>query len=156
MAVADCPWWLTNELHRWQQRCRSGFSRAGNRRGLQRMTTPKKIFSCSLCLFTVAVALFAAPAHGETGAGPRLILQITVDQLRGDLPGRYMKNMGQGGFRYLMKQGVWYANANYRRAWLADVRSHALFPGIGNDLARKFNWAGPRRIRGRSAGSVRN
>ena len=27
--------------------------------------------------------------------------QITVDQLRGDLPGRYLKNMGEGGYRYL-------------------------------------------------------
>jgi len=31
---------------------------------------------------------------------PKLILQITVDQLRGDLPGRFKKNMGEGGFRY--------------------------------------------------------
>ena len=33
---------------------------------------------------------------------PKLILQITVDQLRGDLPGRYLDSMGEGGFRYLL------------------------------------------------------
>ena len=44
---------------------------------------------------------------------PRLILQITVDQLRGDLPDKFMKNMGPGGFRFLRDKGVWFANAHY-------------------------------------------
>ena len=35
---------------------------------------------------------------------PRLVLQITIDQLRGDLPRRYLANMGSGGFRYLLEQ----------------------------------------------------
>ena len=104
------------------------------------------------CVVVVTAQAWDHPGH-MTSAG---IAYVEIERARPDLPGRYMKNMGQGGCRYLMKQGVWYANANYRRAWLADVRSHALFPGIGNDLARKVNWAGPRRIRGRSAGSVRN
>ena len=30
---------------------------------------------------------------------PRLVLQITVDALRGDLPGRYAHLFGDGGFR---------------------------------------------------------
>ncbi len=30
---------------------------------------------------------------------PKLILQITVDQLRGDLPDKFMTNMGDGEFR---------------------------------------------------------
>ena len=32
---------------------------------------------------------------------PKLILQITVDQLRGDLPTRYYDRLGDGGFKYL-------------------------------------------------------
>ncbi len=39
---------------------------------------------------------------------PKLILKITVDQLRGDLPDKFMTNMGNGGFRYLKEQGIWF------------------------------------------------
>jgi predicted AlkP superfamily pyrophosphatase or phosphodiesterase len=69
--------------------------------------------------------LFATPAR-SANAAPKLILQITVDQLRGDLPGRYMKDMGEGGFRYLMKQGVWYANANYTHANTETIVGHTI------------------------------
>jgi len=55
---------------------------------------------------------------------PKLILQITVDQLRGDLPDKYMQNMGEGGFRYLKEQGVWYANAHYGHANSETVVGH--------------------------------
>ena len=55
---------------------------------------------------------------------PRLILQITVDQLRGDLPDKFMKNMGKGGFRYLKDQGIWYSNAHYGHANTETVVGH--------------------------------
>ncbi len=55
---------------------------------------------------------------------PKLILQITVDQLRGDLPDKYMKNMGTGGFRYLKEEGLWYANAHYGHANTETVVGH--------------------------------
>ena len=51
-----------------------------------------------LCL---GLALFASAAEPP----PKLILQITVDQLRGDLPQRFLGRMGDGGFRYLFDQG---------------------------------------------------
>jgi predicted AlkP superfamily pyrophosphatase or phosphodiesterase len=56
---------------------------------------------------------------------PRLVLQITVDQLRGDLPGRYLKNMGEGGYRYLMEQGIWYADAHHAHANTETIVGHA-------------------------------
>jgi len=55
---------------------------------------------------------------------PKLILQITVDQLRGDVPEKYMKNMGKGGFRYLKNQGIWYSNAHYGHANTETVVGH--------------------------------
>jgi predicted AlkP superfamily pyrophosphatase or phosphodiesterase len=68
--------------------------------------------------FTTSVARAAAePA-------PRLVLQITVDQLRGDLPGRYLKNMGEGGFRYLMDHGIWYADAHHAHANTETIVGH--------------------------------
>ncbi|NOX66281.1 MAG: alkaline phosphatase family protein [Chlorobi bacterium] len=55
---------------------------------------------------------------------PKLILQITVDQLRGDMPTKFMKNMGEGGFRYLQKKGIWYTNANYGHSNTETVVGH--------------------------------
>src|ERR1017187_1360154 len=72
-----------------------------------------------LLAFMTTLAWAADPALPKGNAvepAPRLILQISVDQLRGDLPGRFVKNMGEGGFRYLMNQGVWYADAHHAHA----------------------------------------
>jgi predicted AlkP superfamily pyrophosphatase or phosphodiesterase len=57
---------------------------------------------------------------------PKLILQITVDQLRGDLPFKYSKNMGEGGFRFLMKNGIWFTNAHYSHANTETVVGHTV------------------------------
>ena len=55
---------------------------------------------------------------------PKLILQITVDQLRGDLPDKFMKNMSEGGFRYLKEDGIWYKNAHYNYSNTETVVGH--------------------------------
>ncbi len=48
------------------------------------------------------ITLFSASSYAEsTAAKPKLILQITVDQLRGDLPTRYYERLGEGGFKYM-------------------------------------------------------
>ena len=55
---------------------------------------------------------------------PKLVLQITVDALRGDLPSRFSNVLGQGGFRYLMEQGIHYTNANYQHANTETIVGH--------------------------------
>ncbi len=76
-------------------------------------------------LLAVPVSMpYICSADGGNSAKPKLILQITVDQLRGDLPGRYKKNMGEGGFRYLMEKGIWYANAHYSHSNTETVVGH--------------------------------
>ncbi len=55
---------------------------------------------------------------------PRLILQITVDQLRGDLPLRHREQFGEGGFRYLLEQGIHYDNAHHAHANTETVVGH--------------------------------
>jgi len=60
----------------------------------------------------------------QTHPKPRLILQITVDALRGDLPKRYAHVLGDGGFRYLMEQGIDYTNANYQHANTETIVGH--------------------------------
>ena len=72
----------------------------------------------------IARAADSLPPWNTGGTPPKLILQITVDQLRGDLPGRYLDRMGDGGFRYLMQHGVWYANAHHAHANTETVVGH--------------------------------
>jgi predicted AlkP superfamily pyrophosphatase or phosphodiesterase len=55
---------------------------------------------------------------------PRLILQITVDQLRGDFPSRYAERFGEGGFRYLMEEGTVYLDAQHRHANTETIVGH--------------------------------
>ena len=64
------------------------------------------------------------PTRDAVEPAPRLVLQITVDQLRGDLPGRFVKNMGESGFRYLMNHGVWYADAHHSHANTETIVGH--------------------------------
>jgi predicted AlkP superfamily pyrophosphatase or phosphodiesterase len=64
----------------------------------------------------------AAVANKEK---PRLILQVTVDQLRGDLPTRFLDRMGDGGFRYFLEQGIVYANAHHAHANTETIVGHA-------------------------------
>ncbi len=56
---------------------------------------------------------------------PRLVLQITVDQLRGDLVGRELDRMGKGGFRYLLDKGVVYLDAHHAHANTETIVGHA-------------------------------
>jgi predicted AlkP superfamily pyrophosphatase or phosphodiesterase len=81
----------------------------------------------------VALAL-TAPVPAASSA-PRLVLQITVDQLRGDLPGRYADRLTDGGFRYLMEKGTWYIDAHYRHANTETAVGHATL-ATGADPSR--------------------
>ena len=62
---------------------------------------------------------------GYCSEKPKLVLQITVDQLRADLPKRFMKNMGTGGFRYLYKEGIVFHNAHHDHANTETIVGHA-------------------------------
>ncbi|MGD8347266.1 MAG: alkaline phosphatase family protein [Lysobacterales bacterium] len=76
-------------------------------------------------LATLCSALLFTPGPVAAGnAPPRLVLQITVDALRGDLPGRYAHLFGEGGFRYLMNEGVNYTNAHYQHANTETIVGH--------------------------------
>ena len=72
-----------------------------------------------LLIVACSTAVFAAPAP------PKLILQITVDQLRGDQPSRYLNRMGEGGFRYLLEQGIVYKDAHHRHSNTETVVGHS-------------------------------
>jgi Type I phosphodiesterase / nucleotide pyrophosphatase len=72
----------------------------------------------------IATALVLLAAGSATADAPRLVLQITVDGLRGDLLDRYAGNFGKGGFNYLREQGVVYGNAHYLHANTETIVGH--------------------------------
>jgi len=80
-------------------------------------------FANTLAKTAMLAVLFAAP-HAHAADKPRLILQITVDQLRGDLPTRYYDRLGEGGFRYLWETGVVYRNAHHAHANTETIVGH--------------------------------
>ncbi len=73
-----------------------------------------------------ALAFSAGNIFGEDRpAKPKLVLQITVDALRGDLPARYYERLGKGGFRYLLEKGIVYKDAHHAHANTETIVGHA-------------------------------
>jgi len=66
-----------------------------------------------------------ASVAGDLPAKPRLVLQITVDSLRADLPLRFARHYGNGGWRYLLEKGTNYASAYYQHANTETIVGHA-------------------------------
>jgi len=56
---------------------------------------------------------------------PQLVLMLTVDQLRGDMPRRFASRFGDSGFRRLMEEGVYYTNANFQHSTTFTSVGHA-------------------------------
>ncbi len=95
------------------------------------MTFPKRAV---ILIAMLAVVALASPVLAASSA-PRLVLQITVDQLRGDLPARYDDRLTEGGFRYLMEKGTWYIDAHYQHANTETAVGHATL-ATGADPSR--------------------
>ena len=82
----------------------------------------------SLARAILVSALVLLPVAGSSAWAaeqPKLVLQITVDALRGDLPSRFDNVLGDGGFRYLMQDGIHYTNAHYQHANTETIVGHA-------------------------------
>jgi hypothetical protein len=92
------------------------------------------------CLSLVAIGCANAPAAKDVdgvepaaeemgvlepvAAAPRLVLQITVDQLRGDMPNSAMPHLPPGGLRYLYERGAVYSNARHRHSNTETIVGH--------------------------------
>ena len=75
-------------------------------------------------VFSTLSLLLVTTAHAQT-TKPKLVLQITVDQLRGDMPYRYLDKMDKGGFNYLLEKGVVYKDAHHNHANTETIVGHA-------------------------------
>lgn len=80
-------------------------------------------------LLVLLLMLFALPAVAEQ---PRLVLLITVDQLTGDAPYRVYDRLPDGGFRYLVENGLSYRAAHYRHGTTKTAVGHATIATGGN------------------------
>ncbi|WP_122072327.1 alkaline phosphatase family protein [Pseudophaeobacter sp. EL27] len=89
----------------------------------------------------IATLLLSTTAFAqEAEAPPKLVLQITVDQLRGDMIDRFRAGLGKGGFNRLLKSGVHFANAHHRHANTETIVGHTTLstgtdPGIHGMVA---------------------
>jgi len=77
----------------------------------------------SIALAVAICLIGSAESYGNDA--PKLVVQITVDQLRGDLPMRYRERLPKGGFRYLLEHGTHYINAHHRHANTETAVGHA-------------------------------
>ncbi|MDJ0841794.1 MAG: alkaline phosphatase family protein [Acidobacteriota bacterium] len=82
-------------------------------------------FSISLLSFLLLTSEASWSSEGKAPLKPKLILQITVDQLRGDLPMRYYERLGEGGLRYLLDEGIVFSNAHHGHANTETIVGHA-------------------------------
>ncbi len=93
-------------------------------------------------LAAAGVTIFSAgPLLAQQAASPpKLVLQITVDQLLGDLMHRFGAGFGEGGFNALLNNGLHYANAHHRHANNETIVGHTTLstgtdPGIHGMVA---------------------
>ena len=78
----------------------------------------------------IGVALVLAGALAVAARSPavpevRLVLQITVDGLRGDLLDRYREGLSSDGFRSLLEGGTVFTNAHHEHANTETIVGHA-------------------------------
>ena len=95
---------------------------AGRRSWMARFSNGSLILLAALSILATG---FVAKGVAQERPKPKLILQITVDQLRGDLVERYYGRLGEGGFRYLLDSGTVYSNAHHRHANNETIVGHA-------------------------------
>lgn len=71
-------------------------------------------------IFLLSTFLSYADSHQ-----PRLVLQLVVDQLRGDLIHKHQQQFGTNGFNYLLSHGLNYHNTHHPHANTTTCAGHA-------------------------------
>ncbi|RMF18374.1 MAG: hypothetical protein D6761_02820 [Candidatus Dadabacteria bacterium] len=86
-----------------------------------RKTRPLVVVLATLVFWSVA----AGSAVADAAPRYRLLLQITVDQLRGDVADTFRNVPERGGFAWLKRHGIHYASAHYTHLNNATAVGHA-------------------------------
>ncbi|WP_299005239.1 alkaline phosphatase family protein [uncultured Shewanella sp.] len=92
----------------------------------RRPTSRLVLFINALILLTTPPFHLHARSHGfqQPIKKPKLVLQITVDALRGDLLNRYQHHFTNDGFKHLINHGIVYTNAHYQHANTETIVGH--------------------------------
>ena len=85
-------------------------------------------------LTMLLIAVIGPVSPGFAQERPKLVLQITIDQLRGDLIDRFGSGLGDQGFNYLRRNGVVFADAHHRHANTETIVGHTTL-ATGTDPA---------------------
>jgi predicted AlkP superfamily pyrophosphatase or phosphodiesterase len=86
------------------------------------------------CIIVALAAIVTGSLPAYAQQQPKLVLQITVDQFRGDYLHRYDHLLGEDGFRLLIDDGLWYADAHHRHANTETIVGHTTL-ATGTDPA---------------------
>ncbi|WP_228768402.1 alkaline phosphatase family protein [Shewanella sp. TC10] len=77
-----------------------------------------------MSLLSITTLYLMSPVKNVYAEQPRLIVQITVDQLRGDLLQRYQQHFTDEGFGYIINEGVYFKEAHHQHAITETVVGH--------------------------------
>ena len=94
---------------------------------------------------TSLITLASLSAYAQTGDIPKLVVTITVDQLRGDFLHYFSPAFSETGFKRLLNEGIYYTNFQYdfpnvcRSSAIATLSTgtYPCYHGIASD--KKFN-----------------
>ncbi len=86
------------------------------------MSGTRAVLCLALC-FSFSALAETDPAPWER---PRLVVVVSVDQLRADYLTRFDGYLPDGGLRRLMREGAWFSNAHYRYASTFTAPGHAV------------------------------
>ncbi|MEP4485309.1 MAG: alkaline phosphatase family protein [Halioglobus sp.] len=78
-----------------------------------------------LAVFTLTLVNTTSMAASPDSDKVKLVVQITVDQLRGDAVNRFEENFTSSGFRYFRDRGLHYVNAHYPYSDTETAPGHA-------------------------------
>jgi hypothetical protein len=92
----------------------------------------KKYLPMPALLWFVFSILYLIAAPAWSVERPKLVVMITIDQLRGDMPWRFQDRFGDNGFRYLLDNGTAFSNAHYRHSTTFTAVGHATLATGGN------------------------
>lgn len=97
-------------------------------------TEKLKLFAKKVALSAMMAQTVFVGSEVMAAEDPKLVVMITIDQLRGDMPQKYYDRFGEGGFKYLMDKGTVYNNAHYRHSTTFTAVGHATLATGGNAL----------------------
>ena len=83
--------------------------------------------TCASLALAMGLGITVTPTPAGAAPEPevRLVLQLTVDGLRGDLLDRYRNGLSPDGFRLLLERGTVFTNAHHEHANTETIVGHA-------------------------------